>query len=60
MRAAGTVGCCAKNSDPSSPDSSAVTNTNSCERFGFCGAAAAARATARMSATPEALSSAPL
>jgi hypothetical protein len=55
---AGTVGCSPKYEEPSRPDSSAVTNTKSCERRGFM-PSAAARAIASIDATPEALSTAP-
>ena len=47
-------------SEPSSPDSSAVTEANRIERRGRSGRAVKASAIASMAATPEALSSAPL
>ena len=57
---AGTVGWVANHSAPSRPFSSAVSATNSIERFGAGDSAFSVRAASSRMATPSALSSAPL
>ena len=60
MRSRGTVGCAAKNFDPSSPFSSPVTATNRIERAGFAFRSCSSVAASSIAATPDALSIAPL
>ena len=56
----GTVGRAAKYFDPSRPFSSAVTATNTIDRFGFAPDSFSIRAISIIDATPEASSIAPL